>query len=191
MANDEPDYESFTSRHGQSSEDGQREERTEEPHPFWSERAQDEFWLQQLRPRELDLMGLDESNREVLLGIEGSPAQEPPYGEGIMGHEQVLREGLLREAVQEVLAENESLRKRVTDLEAFSSVRSSSSRDRPLASSAGRSADFRPLEPDYDSLLTSAAAQETEGRVTPRVNEVIPEDSTPAVGMRAIMQRSV
>ena len=140
MAEDEPDYASLQSRGGPPSE--------EAPHPFWSERIQDEFRLQQARPRELDrLANRDDRDGENMLGMEGLQGQEPPYGSPEL---RSVHEGLIREAVADVLAENEILRRRVTDLENFSSARTGSTRQ--YQSTTSRSAELRSPEPDYSAL---------------------------------------
>ena len=141
MAEEEPDYASLQSRVGPPSD--------EAPHPFWSERFQDEFRLQQRRPRDLDrLINRDDNDRETMLGAERALGHEPPYGSS-EGHRS-LQEGMIREAVEEVLAENEALRRRVTDLETFSTARTTSTRQNQ--SSGSRSAGLRSLEPDYGAL---------------------------------------
>ena len=140
MVEDEPDYASLRSRGGPPSE--------EAPHPFWSEWIQDEFRLQQARPRELDrLANRDDRDGENMLGMEGLQGQEPPYGSPEL---RSVHEGLIREAVADVLAENEILRRRVTDLENFSSARTGSTRQ--YQSTTSRSAELRSPEPDYSAL---------------------------------------
>ena len=140
MAEEEPDYASLQSRGGPPSE--------EAPHPFWSERVQDEFRLQQARPRELDrLASRNYQDGENTLGMEGPQGQEPPYGSPGM---RSAHDGLIREAVEDVLAENEALRRRVTDLENFSSARTGSTRQ--YQSTTSRSVELRSPEPDYSAL---------------------------------------
>ena len=140
MAEEEPDYASLQSRGGPPSE--------EAPHPFWSERVQDEFRLQQARPRELDrLANRNYQDGENTLGMEGPQGQEPPYGSPGM---RSAHDGLIREAVEDVLAENEALRRRVTDLENFSSARTGSTRQ--YQSTTSRSVELRSPEPDYSAL---------------------------------------
>ena len=145
MAEEEPDYASSQSRTGHSS--------TEEvPHPFWSERIQTEFLLQQRRPRDLDFAAnRSEGEAETVRRGEVLLEMDPPYSFDSPAEGQRLdQQGLVREAVEEVLAENEALRQRVTDLEAFSSARTASTRQ--IQSSGSRSADRRSLEPDYGAL---------------------------------------
>ena len=192
MAYEEPDYESLPSRIGPPSEEERNERMQQEPHPFWSERYQDEFRLQQIRPRELDLATFDESSGEVLLGLESSVPQEPPYGSEGPDEAHRRREALVREAVEEVLLENESLRRRISDLEVFSSVASTSSRGRRLTSSTGQSGDQRLLEPDYDRLFGPTGIQAP----TPQSHARVQEERTgqdvagPVTTAMSIMERS-
>ena len=190
MANDEPDYESLPSMAGQALDNEPPERVEENPHPFWSERFQDEFRLQQRRPRELDMATLDEENGEALLGMGIPHLGEPPYDNELQG--QFQREGLIREAVEEVLAENESLRRRVSDLEAYSSIMSTSSRDRHLASSSGQSAEARALEPDYDRLFGSQVAQAQPPEMPTATGQPgsFLEEARPVTAMRNLMERS-
>ena len=192
MSQEEPDYESLPSRVGQSTEEDRNGALHGDPHPFWSERLQDEFRLQQRRPRELDMVTLEENVGEVLLGADASPPLEPPYYATSGNQHQPQREELVREAVEDILAENESLRRRVSEMEIFSSVMSSSSRGRRAASSAGQSADTRAVEPDYSRMFEAQNATMFSplGEVRSHQGTDQAELARPSGTMRSIMQRT-
>ena len=134
---------------------------------------------------------LDERRAEVLSGANSSPPLEPPYGSETNTQDHLRREGLVREAVEEVLAENESLRRRVSEME-FSSVVSSSSRGRRAVSSGTRSMEMRAMEPDYDRMFVEQPAQALshgEGR-RPQGDVTSVGHTAPAMTMRGIMERA-
>ena len=98
MFHGEPDYENLPSRAGQRTEDGGQEAPTNGPHPFWSERAQDEYRLQQYRPRDLDDAVLEAGGEETMLGAPTAVLFEPPYSEGQSDPSSQRQETLVREA---------------------------------------------------------------------------------------------
>ena len=192
MANEEPHYASLPSGMGPPSEEGHLERPQGEPNPFWRGFNQDEYRLQQRRPRELYQMTLDPENGQGSMGWTLTPPQEPPYGSEPFRQDRASQEGLAREAVEEVLAENELLRRRISDLEAYSSVVSTSSRGRQIPSSTGRSLEMRQMEPDYDRLFGPSSIQTPlrEERANLREEDVGQDRNGPAKMVRNITQRS-
>ena len=111
--------------------------------------------MQQRRPRELELLAnRDDNEGENLLGGEGHSRLEPPYGSPDGTYS--VHDGMIRDAVEDVLAENELLRRRISDLENFSSVRTASTRQ--YQSTGSRSGEIRSPEPDYSALDQLAEA---------------------------------
>ena len=192
MSQKEPDYASLPSHLGQASEDGRHGTLQGDPHPFWSERLQDEFRLQQRRPRELDMVTLEENAGEVLLGMEAASPLEPPYYGTESSRSQLHKEELVREAVEDIPAENESLRRKVSEMEAFSSVVSSVSRGRRVASSAGQSAEMPAMEPEYGRMFEmQQASMPSPQEATGSNEETETTELTRPVGtMTSIMQRA-
>ena len=90
------------------------------------------------------------------------------------------------------LAENEALKRRISDLEAFSSVRSSSSRGRHQLSSSERSAEARVMEPDYDQMFTmqSTPVFHHEEFMAPFNGDRPPEGEQLVTRVQRIMERT-
>ena len=85
---------------------------------------------------------------EILLGAETNSRFEPPYGSP--GDAYSVHDGMIKEAVEDALAENELLRRHASDLENFSSARTASTRQ--YQSTGSRSVKLGSPEPDYSAL---------------------------------------